>query len=70
MSPEEGIEPGKARQRVEARSLLCYWAITELSISQTELAQRLPLNQPAVSNAVRRGVNLVRQRQYTIELQK
>jgi len=70
MSSDEVIEPGKARQRVEARSLLCYWATTELSISQTELAQRLPLNQPAVSNAVRRGANLVRQRKCAIELQK
>lgn len=70
MSSEEVIEPGKARQRVEARSLVCYWATTELGISQTELAQRLPLNQPAISNAVRRGANLARQRQYSIELQK
>jgi putative transposase len=70
MSSEEVIEPGKTRQRVEARSLLCYWATTELGISQTDLAQRLPLNQPAVSNAVRRGACLVRQRQLSIEPQK
>ena len=70
MSSEEIIEPGKARQTVEARSLLCYWAITELGISQTHLTQRLPLKQPAVSNAVRRGARLVRQRQYTIEPKK
>jgi hypothetical protein len=61
---------GKARQRVEARSLLCYWATTELGISQTQLAQRLPLKQPAVSNAARTGACLVRQRQYTIEPDK
>jgi len=70
MSPDELTEPGKDRQRVEARSLLCYWAITELGMSQTELARRLPLNQPAVSNAVRRGAHLVRQGKYAIELQK
>ena len=70
MSGDEVIEPGKARQKVEARSLICYWATTELGISQTQLAQRLPLNQPAISNAVKRGANLVRQRQYTIERKK
>jgi REP-associated tyrosine transposase len=70
ISPGEVIEPGKDRQRVRARSLVCYWATTELGISQTQLAQRLPLNQPAVSNAVRRGENLVRQRKYTIEPNK
>ena len=68
MSSEEVIAPKKA-QRAGARSLLCCWATTELGISQTEFAQRLPLNQPAVSNAVRRGANLVRQRKYAIELQ-
>jgi len=39
-------------------------------ISQTQLAQRLPLKQPAVSNAVRRGARLVRQRQYSLEPKK
>lgn len=33
MSSEDVIEPGKGRQRVEARSLLCYWANTKLGIS-------------------------------------
>ncbi len=54
MSSEEVTEPGKARQRVEARSLLCYWATAELGIRQTQLAERLRIHQPAVSNAVRR----------------
>ena len=70
MSGDEVIEPGKARQKVEVRSLICYWTTTELGISQTRLAQRLPLNQPAISNAVKRGADLVRQRQYTIEPKK
>lgn len=67
ISAEEVTGPGKARQRVEARSLLCYWANTELGIRQSQLAQRLGLNQPAVSNAVRRGERLARQRKYAIE---
>ena len=66
MSSEELIEPGKARERVEARSLLCYWATTELGISQSQLAQRLGIHQPAVSNAVRRGAHLARARKYSI----
>jgi hypothetical protein len=62
----EVMGPGKARQRVEARSLLCYWANRELGIGQSWLAQRLAINQPAVSNAVRRGERLVKLRKYTI----
>jgi len=49
------MEPGKDRERVEARCLLCYWATTELGMSQTELSKRIPLKQPATSNALRRG---------------
>jgi hypothetical protein len=70
LSPAEVLEQGKTRQRVEARSLVCYWATTELGITQTQLAQRLPLHQPAISNAVRRGAALVRQRRYSMEPNK
>jgi len=67
MPCEEVTEPGKSRQKVEARSLLCYWATTELGISQIQLAQRLGIHQPAVSNEVRRGAHLIRERKYSIE---
>jgi REP-associated tyrosine transposase len=70
MASEEVIAPGKDRRKVEARSLLCYWATTELGISQTHLSRRVPLNQPAVSNAVKRGAHLIRERQYAIEPKK
>jgi hypothetical protein len=67
ISTEEVMGPRKARQRVEARSLLCYWANIELGIRQSQLVQRLTLNRPAVSNAVRRGERLARQRKYVVE---
>ena len=56
-----GIEPNRigARGRyadvVEARSLLCYWAVRELGVSATELARRFGMTQPAVSISVKRG---------------
>ncbi len=52
-----GIEPreiylsGKDRQRVEARSLFCYWAVQELGITATSLARKLNLSHRAVSQA-------------------
>jgi hypothetical protein len=70
MPSEKLTEPGKSRQKVEARSLLCYWATTELGMSQIQLAQRLGIQQPAVSNAVRRGADLTRERKYSIEERK
>ena len=47
--------PGKHRQRVRARSLLCYWANRELGISMAKLSRRLNVSVMAVSYAVRRG---------------
>ena len=46
---------GKARRRVAARSLLCFWAVRELGISMTELARRLNLSLSGVSQSVKRG---------------
>ena len=66
MSPEEITERGKERRRVEARSILCYWATDSLGISQRELAKRLKLTQPAVSQAVRRGKDLVKSQSYSL----
>ena len=66
MSPEELLEPGKARKKVAARSMLCYWATDRLGISQGELATRLKLTQPALSQAVRRGKELVESQAYSL----
>jgi len=52
MSPEEIMERG----RVEARSMLYYWEIDSLGISQRKLAKRLKLAQPLLSQKVRRGI--------------
>ena len=46
---------GKARRRVAARSLLCFWAVRELGISMTELSRRLNLSLSGVSQSVMRG---------------
>jgi putative transposase len=51
--------PGKERQSVRARSLLCFWGVKELGISLTELAARLGISVPTVSVAVQRGMKIV-----------
>lgn len=50
---------GKQPKRVEARSLLCCWAVNELGLSSTALASRLGLTQSAVTRAVQRGEKIV-----------
>lgn len=56
-----GIDPvdvffrGKQRNRVNARSLFCHWAVNDLGVSLTELARRIGISVPAVGYSVRRG---------------
>ena len=52
---EEVLSPGKHKKVVEARSVVCYWAVRELGISQGFLARKFGISQPAISMAVKRG---------------
>jgi len=55
LDPSEIWKSGKARTRVAARSLLCFWAVRELGVSMSELANRLNLSLSGVSKSVKRG---------------
>ena len=55
IEPSEIWKIGKARRRVTARSLLCFWAVRELGMSMTDLARRLNLSLSGVSQSVTRG---------------
>jgi len=54
---------GRYRKIVEARSLVSYWAVRELGMEGAEVARRLGVTQPAVSQAVARGARIVEERQ-------
>lgn len=56
---------GKYPRIVQARSLFCYWAVRQLGLTATFLAQQLHLTQPAVSIAVKRGERIAREGGYT-----
>ncbi len=55
LEPKDVLAPGKYAQSVKARSLLCYWGARELGMTTVDLAKRLNLAQPTVSQAVIRG---------------
>jgi putative transposase len=55
VKPEEVWAEGKYRRIVEARSLLCYWAVRELGVSMSSLGRRLGISIPSVSESVTRG---------------
>jgi len=57
------IRNGKHPVRVEARSLLCYWAVRKLGFSATELSKKLGISQPSVSISVMRGERIAKAEQ-------
>jgi len=59
------IAGGIARKR--DRTPLCYWATSELGITQAWLSKRLRLSQPAISLSVARGRAITIQNKYRIE---
>ena len=66
LNVEEVIKPEKQPQRVQARSLVCYWAVIELGLVGTSVAKMLGMSQPAVSKAVQRGRRLAADKGYTL----
>ena len=66
LEPPEIWKIGKARRRVAARSLLCFWAVRELGISMTVLSRRLNLSLSGVSQSVARGEKLVEINDYKL----
>ena len=62
MRAEEIKTEGKYPREVVARSVVSYWAVRELGMSGTEVARRLGVTQPAVSQAVKRGARIIEER--------
>jgi putative transposase len=59
IQPKEIAGASKARTIVKARVLVCYWAVRELGISMTDVADRLKIAVPTVSIAVKKGMRVV-----------
>jgi hypothetical protein len=63
---EEIYSKGRRKVQVEARDLLCYWAVRELGISCTDLAKQLGMTQPGVGYAVNRGEKIAKENKYQL----
>ena len=66
LEPSELWAAGKEPKRVEARSLLCYWAVRDLGISMAELSRRLKLSLSGVSLSVKRGERIAQENDYKL----
>lgn len=58
--------PGKSRQNVRARSLLCYWAVRQCGLTMVALSNRLGISQAAVSLSVKRGEKIAEENQFRL----
>ncbi len=63
---EEIYSRSRRKARVQARDVLCYWAVRELGISCTDLAKQLEMSQPGVGYAVSRGEKIVKKNKYNL----
>jgi len=70
LQPSEILLPSKQRERIRARSLLCYWAISELGMTATEIAYRLGIHQSNVSRAAQRGEKLAVEKKLSIDVER
>jgi len=58
--------PGKERYRVQARSLMCFWASRDLRISQIKLSRKFKLSPTAISKCVKRGEKIAQDNHYSL----
>lgn len=67
LEPEKIMSNRRYPVVVRARSVLSYWAVSELGYSATELANLYGLTQSAVTKAVTRGEKLARENELKID---
>jgi putative transposase len=63
---EEIWLPGRFRRIVEARSVLCYWAVREMGVSMTMLSGKMGVSVAAISGSVIRGQTIVEEKRLKI----
>jgi putative transposase len=67
IEPKEVCVAGKQHQHVQARSLLCFWAVREIGMTETALAKILQVTQPAIAQSVSRGERLAAENRWQLQ---
>jgi hypothetical protein len=60
------LASGKSRETVQARSLLCYWAVRECGMAMITLATRFELSSTAVGQSVIRGEKIALEKDFKL----
>ena len=64
METYEIMSRGKQPRKVKVRSLLCFWAVSELGMSIREVAKRLEMSPPGVGFSLKRGQAIAHENEY------
>jgi len=64
METREIMSRGKQPRKVKARSLFCFWAVSELGMSIRQVAKRLKMSSPGVGFSVERGQAIAHENEY------
>ena len=57
----EVLSSGRQPHKVQARSLVCFWASRELGMSMVQLSKRLKISQPTASQSANRGEKIAKE---------
>jgi REP element-mobilizing transposase RayT len=68
LNPQELLKPSRQHERVSARSVLCYWAVSELKINGVDLGRRINFSKSSVSRAVIRGERIAAERKLQFDV--
>jgi len=66
METHEIMSKGKQPRKVKARSLFCFWAVSELGMSIRQVAKRLEMSPPGVGFSVERGQAIAHANEYNL----
>jgi hypothetical protein len=66
IKPEDVWAKGKHQRIVDARSLLCFWAVRELGMTMASLGRKLGLSIPAISKSVARGEQISESKSFSL----
>jgi REP element-mobilizing transposase RayT len=68
LNPQELLKPSRQHERLSARCLLCYWAVSELKMNGVEIGRRINLSKSSVSRAVIRGERIAAERKLKLDM--
>lgn len=66
IDPDAIFSRSRVKKTADARALYCYWAVSELGYTLTDLARRFEMTIPGIGYAVRRGERIAKESNFIL----